>query len=68
MANIHSITSFESFHFGYLSKLAQILLVLPHSNADPKRFVSMVRKIETEEHTQLDPSTVSDLLSACEVK
>ena len=53
----------EFFRFGYLSKLAQTLLVLPHSNADPKRLVSMVRKIETEERTQLDPSILSDLLS-----
>ena len=47
MANIHSITDLESFHFCYLSKIAQTLLVLPHSNADPERLFSMVRKIET---------------------
>ncbi len=29
--------------------LAQVLLVLPYSNADPERLFSMVRKIETEE-------------------
>ena len=46
-----------------LSKLAKVLLVLPHSNADPERLFSMVRKIETELRGNLDPSTVCDLLS-----
>ena len=65
ITNIRSITNLESFSFDYLSKLAQTLLVFPHSrsNADPDRLCSMERKIETEEHTQLDPSTVSDTLS-----
>jgi len=63
MANIHSLTNLESFRFGGLSKLAQTLLVLTHSNADYERLFSMVRKIETEERTRSDPSTVSDLLS-----
>ena len=43
--------------------LCPILLVLPHSNADPERLFSMVRKIETVERRQLDTSTVCDLLS-----
>ena len=63
MANVTSITNLEVYRFGTLSSFAQILLILPHSNADPERLFSMVRKIETEERRQLDPSTVCDLLS-----
>ena len=36
----------------------QVLRVLLHSNIDPEHFFSIVRKIETEETQQLDPSTV----------
>ena len=58
------ITDLECLSFGFLSQLARTLLVLPHSNADPERFFSMVRKVETEHRRHLDPSTVCDLLSA----
>ena len=63
MAKVHSIMNSELCRFSVLAKLAQVLLVLPHSNADPERLFSMVRKIETEERRQLDVSTVCDLLS-----
>lgn len=63
MAKVPSVMDLEVLRFGILSNLAQVLLVLPHSNADPERLFSMVRKIETEERRQLDPSTVCDLLS-----
>ena len=46
-----------------LSQLAKTLLVLPHSNADPERIFSMVRKIESEERGRLGTDTVSSLLS-----
>ena len=49
--------------FETLAALAKVLLILPHSNADPERLFSMVRKIETEQRKNLDPSTVCDLLS-----
>ena len=39
------ITDLTSLRFGTLSKLAKILLVLPHSNADPERLFSMVTKL-----------------------
>ncbi len=58
MAEVTSVVHLEVHRFGTLSSFAQILLVLPHSNADPERLFSMVRKIETEERRQLDPSTV----------
>ena len=35
--------------FETLAALAKVLLILPHSNADPERLFSMVRKIETEQ-------------------
>ena len=63
MGELKVITDLASLRFGTLSKLAKILLVLPHSNADPERLFSMVRKIETEHRERLDPSTVCDLLS-----
>ena len=63
MAEQKAITDSASLRFGTLSQLAKMLLVLPHSNADPERLFSMVRKIETEQRKRLDPSTVCDLLS-----
>ena len=63
MADVCTATDLDTFHFSMLSKLAKVLLVLPHSNADPERLFSMVRKIETELRGNLDPSTVCDLLS-----
>ena len=52
MAKLPSVMDVEVHHFGVLSSLAKILLVLPHSNADPERLFS-----ETEQWQQ------SDLLS-----
>ena len=63
MAEVHTVTDLDTLRFGMLSKLAKVLLVLPHSNADPERLFSMVRKIETELRRNLDPSTVCDLFS-----
>ena len=60
---MRSVTDSETLRYSVLSKLAKILLILPHSNADPERLFSMVRKIETDQRKQLDPSTVCDLLS-----
>ena len=59
MGELKVITDLTSLRFG----IAKILLVLPHSNADPERLFSMVRKIETEHRKRLDPSTICDLLS-----
>ena len=49
--------------FPHLSHLCKVLLVLPHSTADPERLFSMVRKIETDHRGSLLPSTVASLLS-----
>ena len=64
MAEIKAVTDSSTFRFGNLSTLAKHLLVLPHSNADPERLFSMVRKIDTEQRKRLDSSTVNALLSA----
>ena len=47
-------------HVPYLSKLAKCLLALPHSSADSE---SIVRKIVTDFHTEMDKSTVRAVLS-----
>ena len=49
--------------FSNLVQLCKILLVLPHSNADPERLFSMVQKVETDQRGSLKPSTVRDLIS-----
>ena len=49
--------------FGALSKFCQLLLVLPHTIADPERLFSMIGKIETSQRSNLHASTVCDLLS-----
>ena len=56
-------TDLETLRFGKLAQLSKALLVLPHSNADPERLFSMVRKIYTELRRHMDPTTLSDLLS-----
>ena len=49
--------------FPHLSHLCKILLVLPHTTADPERLFSMVQKIETDHRGSLLPSTLASLLS-----
>ena len=51
--------------FEQLAKLCKILLVLPHSNADPERLFSMVQKVETEQRASMKSSTVR-LCRQCE--
>lgn len=63
MSDVRSVADSEMYRFQYLSQLAKTLLVLPHSNADPERLFSMVRKVETEERRNLDATTVQDLLA-----
>ena len=47
----------SSFAYSSLARLAKILLVLPHSNADPEQLLSMLGKIETQSRLLLSPST-----------
>lgn len=53
----------SAFAYSNLARLAKILLVLPHSNADPERLFSMLGKIETQSQSQLNSSTTCDLLT-----
>jgi len=49
--------------FGQLAKVAKLVLVIPHSNAEERVF-SMVRKNKTAFHPSLDPrGTLSSLLT-----
>ena len=49
--------------FGDLANFCKLLLVLPHSSADPKRLFSMLGKVETSQRSSLLASTVCDVLS-----
>ena len=49
--------------FPSLGKLAKIALVLPHSNADPERLFSTVKKVETSQRGHLKTSTTTNLIS-----
>ena len=55
IGDMKTVANLETLRFGKLSQLAKVLLVLPHSNADPERLFSMVRKIYTELRRQMDP-------------
>ena len=48
--------------FARLGALAMALLMIPNSNAAPKRTFSIVKKIFTEQYSQLGNSTLSALL------
>ena len=48
MAEVKLVTDICTLRFGILSRLAKVLLILPHSNADPERLFSMFKKISTE--------------------
>ncbi|XP_076663723.1 protein FAM200A-like [Andrena cerasifolii] len=47
--------------FKNISKLAQLCLSLPHSNADVKRLFSTVTEIKTKERNRLKPQTIAAL-------
>ena len=49
--------------FARLSTVAVAALSLPHSNADPERCFSMLRKIQTDQRGNLCQKTVNSLLS-----
>ena len=62
MAELKDVSDHESIRFGVLSQLAKTVLVLPHSNADPDRLFSMLRKILTDQRKSLDQATICDYL------
>ena len=54
--------------FHNIADLCKILLVLPHSTADPERLFTMVGKVDTSQRSSLLPSTVWDILSVKDQK
>ena len=44
IGDIRTVADLETLRFGKLSELAKVLLVLPHSNADPKRLLAWLGK------------------------
>ena len=60
---IGEIKSFDDeYIFPNIAKLAKIILVLPHGNADVERVFSMMTDIKTKKRNRLNPETLSDLL------
>ena len=57
MSDIKQPGNLEEKRFQQLSDLCKVLLVLPHSTADPERLFSMIKKIETDQRNSLSPST-----------
>ena len=54
----------NSFRFPRLSKVAKLVLTIPHSNAQEERLFSMVRKNKTAFRPSLDPKgTLSSILA-----
>ena len=49
--------------FGNLANFCKLLLVLPHSTADPERLFSIIGKIDTSQRSSLLPRTVCNILS-----
>ena len=49
--------------FGHLANFCKLLLVLPHSTADPERLFSVIGKVDTSQRSLLLASTVGDILS-----
>ena len=52
MGEVKLVTDLCTLRFDILSKLAKVLDVLPHSNADLERLFSMVRNISTQQRSQ----------------
>jgi len=48
LANLKAVDG--SYRFGRISKVAKLLLIIPHSNAEEERIFSMVRKNKTSFH------------------
>lgn len=64
-ASVHNIRTVDTDQlvYGTLLVLIRALLALPASNADSERSFSMVRKIDTEDRSHLERTTVASLLA-----
>lgn len=56
-------TPLQKQRFPHLTKLAFAAMSLPHSNADPERCFSVLKKIQREERENLSIQTIEALLS-----
>ena len=63
-ASVHNIRTVDTDQpvYGTLLVLIRALLALPASNADSERSFSMVRKIDSEDRSHLERTTVASLL------
>lgn len=51
-------------HFKYLIRVAEVVVILPHSNTEEERLFSIVRKNKTESRSSMKPDgTLSSILS-----
>ena len=63
MTSLEPPVTADQYTIATLSKLMQLFLLLPHSNADSERVLSMVNKISTEHRANLVQDTNVTLLS-----
>ena len=62
MSTMRAVDS--TYRFARLSKVARLVLIIPHSNAQEERVFSMVRKNKTAFRPSLDPKgTLSSILT-----
>ena len=54
----------DKLSFRVLSKLAKACCVIPVSDADPERIVSMLKKIQTDMRSELNNDTICCLICA----
>ena len=53
----------DAKRFGDLSNMCKLLLILPHSTADPERLFSVIGKVDTSQRSSLLPSTLCNIVS-----
>lgn len=63
LSKMSSVHDQSELCFANLSKLAKVCLVLPHSNADPERLFSTVKKSEASQRSNLKLETTCNLIS-----
>ena len=62
LANLKAVDG--SYRFRRISKVAKLVLIIPHSTAEEERIFSMVRKNKTSFQPNLDPNgTLSSILT-----
>ena len=54
----------DSYQYKTLSKLAKACCILPTSNADTERMFSILKKIQTDQRSELNIATICELITA----